>query len=221
MKQIQLPGIRRLIRRVSRQRKSPKKLRHVSYEVHRCRTGLVERIFAETWMRWNNRFDPILDCLMPRGLILSEREARIVATVIQWLGTNVGTGFLHECLNRAGESIVQNPNRPDNSYYSGHEDGLYKNVKPSAWFNLAIKKAISQRFAPVSEMSIRRDSFKFGHGRCAAALARRTDARMQLRQDRIVRRLGIEPDFRYQSQDEPSEKQLASMTLEAIWRDHV
>jgi hypothetical protein len=33
---------------------------------------------------------------------LTEREQRIIATIIQWLGTNVGFGFILKCLKRAG-----------------------------------------------------------------------------------------------------------------------
>jgi len=36
---------------------------------------------------------------------LSEREQRIIATIIQWLGTNVGFSFLNRCLRRANYTI--------------------------------------------------------------------------------------------------------------------
>lgn len=38
---------------------------------------------------------------------LTEREHRIIATIIQWLGTNVGFSFLRLCLERCGYEIVR------------------------------------------------------------------------------------------------------------------
>lgn len=42
---------------------------------------------------------------------LTPRERVIVATVVQWLGTNVGFGFLHEVLGRCGLAIVETDSR--------------------------------------------------------------------------------------------------------------
>ena len=39
---------------------------------------------------------------------LSTREYRILATFVQWLGTNCGFGFLHEALRRCGYHIENN-----------------------------------------------------------------------------------------------------------------
>lgn len=36
---------------------------------------------------------------------LTEREQRIIATIIQWLGTNVGFSFVRRCFQIAGYSI--------------------------------------------------------------------------------------------------------------------
>ncbi|MBE3087156.1 MAG: hypothetical protein IMZ64_13165 [Bacteroidetes bacterium] len=41
---------------------------------------------------------------------LTEREQRIIATIIQWLGTNVGFSFLRRCFQRAGYMIKEVPN---------------------------------------------------------------------------------------------------------------
>lgn len=75
----------------------------------------LEKAFAETWKEWNkpNRFDGgIAQMLMwstyqherPKDFDpeLSPRERKILATFIQWLGTNVGGGFLCEVSQRAG-----------------------------------------------------------------------------------------------------------------------
>jgi hypothetical protein len=37
---------------------------------------------------------------------LTEREQRIIATIVQWLGTNVGFGFVCRCLRKAGYTIA-------------------------------------------------------------------------------------------------------------------
>jgi hypothetical protein len=38
---------------------------------------------------------------------LTLREQKIIATIIQWLGTNVGFSFLTECLDKCGYHIVR------------------------------------------------------------------------------------------------------------------
>jgi hypothetical protein len=38
---------------------------------------------------------------------LTEREQRIIATIIQWLGTNVGFSFLSTCLKKANYDIQE------------------------------------------------------------------------------------------------------------------
>jgi hypothetical protein len=43
---------------------------------------------------------------------LTPRENQILATVIQWLGTNCGFGFLSECLERSGYHIVSSNRSP-------------------------------------------------------------------------------------------------------------
>jgi hypothetical protein len=44
---------------------------------------------------------------------LTEREQRIIATIIQWLGTSVGFGFLHEVLGKSGYYIASKDPPPD------------------------------------------------------------------------------------------------------------
>lgn len=143
MTQRQLPGIRKFKRRARRRLRPQKRIRHVSFEVHRCRHGLVERIFSEQW-QYENRLDglDILNKLMPPGFVVTQRDASVAATVVQWLGTNGGTGFLHKCLNLAGESIVTDySKRPENQYYIA-SDELSRVRLPSAWYNFAMRKKL-------------------------------------------------------------------------------
>ena len=37
---------------------------------------------------------------------LTEREQRIIATIVQWLGTNVGFSFIVRCLQKAGYAVT-------------------------------------------------------------------------------------------------------------------
>lgn len=66
-----------------------------------------ERIYAAAWLRHNRRHPAVNGGYGYLELILapdrthvppvSRRDARVAASVIQWLGTNVGMGFIWEC----------------------------------------------------------------------------------------------------------------------------
>ena len=86
----------------------------------------LERAFAEQWDVENERkglCEPVLQLLLyqrapkkgevpvsPFGTIVdgipTEREQEVAATVIQWLGTNVGYCFLEMALAKVGKRIV-------------------------------------------------------------------------------------------------------------------
>jgi len=86
-----------------------------------------EKIFADEWEK-ENRERPCIDygmgilqdlmvtethelwmCLPKKiAFIISRREACIVATVVQWFGSNVGFCFLETCLNKMGYTIAKN-----------------------------------------------------------------------------------------------------------------
>lgn len=143
-----------------------KKLRHVGYRVERCRFGLLERIFCEEWQKEcrpargiNFGFGLLQDLFIEAAragspwagirfvLIPSQREAYIVATVVQWLGTNVGFAFLLKCLNKAGLTIrpLREGSERSNQYYSeanprgrAVRPGDYGySANPSAWRQLS------------------------------------------------------------------------------------
>jgi hypothetical protein len=75
-----------------------------------------ERIYAATWHQWNRRhfafnngwrlLEGILDpeCERRRPPVVTRRDAVAIACFVQWLGTNVGRGFVHECEKRISES---------------------------------------------------------------------------------------------------------------------
>lgn len=90
--------------------------RHESRQMDRLRHGREEQIFLEQWQRINHRRTgwasggvSLLELLLrPSGQDIPERatgrDAMVAATVIQWLGTNVGSGFLQCCLEAGKES---------------------------------------------------------------------------------------------------------------------
>lgn len=80
-----------------------------SLEFQRTRFSVFEKVWAEEWARENDRGEmssPILETLIydrrNAGQVqpslfkvpLTVRERRIVATVVQWMGTNVGSSFV-------------------------------------------------------------------------------------------------------------------------------
>ncbi len=100
---------------------------HVGYHSYRLTKEADnprEVAFAEQWDHENNNTDLAgqLICLAPshsgadlsggfgtklamvRGI--SDPERKAVATVIQWLGSNVGMSFLNSALGRCGYKIV-------------------------------------------------------------------------------------------------------------------
>jgi len=92
---------------------------HVGYFERRTWSehALLERAFAEQWRAENDqgyhehRPRSLPDMLMKNmpgfELPLTRRERRLVATMIQWLGSNVGFCFLQEALGRDGYRIEQ------------------------------------------------------------------------------------------------------------------
>jgi hypothetical protein len=100
-------------------------LKHRGVDRHRLEWehADLERAFANTWEYENikrpgiNYGHGILQDLMfnqrsrEEGWLIdveywiSQREATIVATVIQWLGTNCGMAFLHTALKKAGWTV--------------------------------------------------------------------------------------------------------------------
>ena len=73
--------------------------------------GDLENAFHDEWIKENlpqpglNSGRGILQGLMNHHEIeISDRERKIVASIIQWLGTNIGSSFLDNSLKRAGYS---------------------------------------------------------------------------------------------------------------------
>lgn len=108
--------IKGLITKVREQERSD--IRHVGFCSHRLRHGYAERMYFLKWEAQNKRerclnggfgtlelllapYESDKNSLLPSYVPpISQRDAVVAATVIQWLGTNCGQGFMHECEHR-------------------------------------------------------------------------------------------------------------------------
>lgn len=88
---------------------------HVGYRSERTifDSGDLERAFAFAWLErmalfGNNHLQLLLSSGDPAGdPVVTQRDATVVATVIQWLGTNCGWGFLCETLRKHGQYEIR------------------------------------------------------------------------------------------------------------------
>lgn len=55
----------------------------------------TELLAAITWKLMNKDNNPIIDYIIPNS---TERDQEVAATVIQWLGTNVGREFVSKVI---------------------------------------------------------------------------------------------------------------------------
>lgn len=93
------------------------------YRFDRTAHNPREMAFYEVWLKWNeprsgtNHGNGILQDLLIETTgdfrsrktieVINNRDRYIVATIIQWLGTNVGMSFLHEALRKFNAHIVE------------------------------------------------------------------------------------------------------------------
>ena len=80
----------------------PLQLRHVGYDEHRLKVDFPsngEMVLATEWAQQNDemRTNGILKMLIPSP---TQRDAKVAATIIQWLGTNVGGAFLNRVFRK-------------------------------------------------------------------------------------------------------------------------
>src|SRR3989344_4005573 len=90
-----------------------KRITHVGFKSERTifPGGELEAAFAYEWIKQNecyggNFLQIMLNGDRIDGLITpTQRDARVAATVIQWLGSNLGYAFLNRALARTGEYV--------------------------------------------------------------------------------------------------------------------
>lgn len=86
-------------------------------------SSFAEKAFIKNWQAENKRYHILSHLFKTQNntteavytspiLKVSRRDRFVVATVIQWLGTNVGMGFLHKAIKEAGYEIAHKP-RPE------------------------------------------------------------------------------------------------------------
>lgn len=128
---VQKPQKRR--RRAPRGQSQRKRLRHVGLHARRTRNNPVEAAIAEKWFKDNDpdssrgfnegmgRLQDLMVVYPPgeaglpsspfsnRRVVfwITQREATIVATVMQWLGSPVGREWLFDILRKCGYEIQQ------------------------------------------------------------------------------------------------------------------
>jgi len=119
---------------------------HFRLSYRYCRD--TEKAFALAWMKENEGHSNLLQGLHMIGVpdlfwhpqtpvkVINGRDAMIAATVIQWLGTNVGMSFIEETLKTCGYKVSYHGERSFTSIPQDDEarrlkyfDGLVVDVK--------------------------------------------------------------------------------------------
>jgi hypothetical protein len=87
------------------------RLEHVGYFADRVvwPDARLERILAFNWVQWHQERPSLFAGIAsgsdePDGPV-TQRDARVAASVVQWLGTAVGYAFLSESLRKAGFKV--------------------------------------------------------------------------------------------------------------------
>lgn len=82
---------------------------------YRFESNPLEKAFAIKWEELNNsRLIDILEYILsaePNSpASVTDREREVAATIIQWLGSPVGFGFIKQVLKEANQLIKENTN---------------------------------------------------------------------------------------------------------------
>lgn len=82
--------------------------RHRGRATYRLQDNPKEKAFADHWKKLNDTYKGTLEYLLaednncPWGE-MTDRDAEVAATVIQWLGSPVGQNFLRDVREACGE----------------------------------------------------------------------------------------------------------------------
>ena len=75
------------------------KIKHEGINSHRLKQNPRERMFANAWAKEAPRTLGYILCGQDRNRHeFSQRDAEVAATIIQWLGSPVGTAFVEEVI---------------------------------------------------------------------------------------------------------------------------
>lgn len=102
-------------------------MEHKGLSVNRLQDNPLEKAFAETWEEYNGQFNQLAYMLSEDNKLdwenVSDRDAQIAATVIQWLGSNVGQAFVRDVMeNPEGRYDDLGLKNPLKKYNFWHED---------------------------------------------------------------------------------------------------
>lgn len=78
----------------------------------------LENSFADTWAEWQARGFP----QKLQDFKMTKKELMLVADMMQWLGTNVGIGFVEESLKRVGHRIKWDYERGESARMARHRE---------------------------------------------------------------------------------------------------
>jgi len=75
-------------------------MKHDGYKTHRLTEDNPREVaFSDMWKVLNKQGN-ILDWLIPNA---TPRDAEVSATIVQWLGSNVGVAFLKDVISKSPE----------------------------------------------------------------------------------------------------------------------
>jgi hypothetical protein len=82
-------------------------MEHIGIHQHRTKDNPDEKVFSDMWAIANGKESLYLERLLRKDYSkyeeISQRDAHVAATIIQWLGSPVGESFRMEC-----EDIINN-----------------------------------------------------------------------------------------------------------------
>ena len=112
--------------------------------LYRLASNPIERIYAERWAEINKTghiLEHILSSGGDRKADPSERDYAVAATVVQWLGTIVGQGFLEEVARRASLPKTE----PGGMAFADHEVAMLRQLLGNTQLRVSLKGASLER----------------------------------------------------------------------------
>lgn len=112
--------------------------------LYRLASNPIERIYAARWAEINKTghiLEHILSSGGDRKADPSERDYAVAATVVQWLGTIVGQGFLEEVARRASLPKTE----PGGLAFAEHEVAMLRQLLGNTQLRVSLKGASLER----------------------------------------------------------------------------
>ena len=112
--------------------------------LYRLTSNPIERIYAERWAEINKTghiLEHILSSGGHRKVDPSPRDYAVAATVVQWLGTIVGQGFLEEVARRASLPKTE----PGGMVFAEHEVVMLRQLFGNTQLQVSLKGASLER----------------------------------------------------------------------------